>query len=1376
MIRLFIFLGFLLLIIDVHSFVWGNPGHGSEGLQPEGQGTEAPVPKRQIEVLGEQPGPVWKKKWDEARRLVREGDYAAASKLYQETLALKPDLEEVEWELVRVYMTLQDWDKAAELTEMLHEADPDRLDYLIALGGLMYKKGLFRRGLDLFSQALVIHPDDITSLQGVTEGLLSLGEKDKALPFLLKQAQLFPDDAFVRQRLARIYYEQGRYADAWPYLLSLSTNEHPDFASVLMAARVSQFLGQETLTIESWQHLLKIDPANLEAHKALADYYEKKAMPKETLPHLLAILRLEPENNELLQKIGYMLLADDQGERALSFFERYLKQNPNDRGVLQTVLEINLAFGGDRALTAYERYFGVEPIPDPKHLLHAARLYDTAGRYREAAALYKQILDRTPDNILILEALGKDLLALGEDALALPIWKRLASLSSGRVDIHRTIVALLTRLGQQDELLPMLEAIHSLDPADNKTTFTLAIFYREQGAFARSLALFDALKNLEPKEADFYWERGRLFESLNRPASALADYEQALNKGYITLKLRLSCVKLASRIGRLARVQHHLTLINQDFLATIEGRLLLAKIWSEMGFSREAQEIYQEVIDAKGRDRNGEKRAAWLGMAQGFRQEGRNYEAEQALRMILVHERSDMSALVGLFELALAKGQLEPAEFWFSRIALSGDESDVWQYESALLAAKKQPGRAVKICQGRLQSSSSGGKLWSEIQSTLAKFLAQDGRWEEAGGVYQEILARDEDCLAAWVGLADVYEHLGRPEEAKKVGLQAFTKASSDPGLLLELSGLYQAEGRYREMLFIVAEFLDRVPDSLKGHLLLASAKEGEGNLKEALAVLRSIDAEYPDNSQVRTALIRLLFRTGRFAESLERSIAYLANDPERPDILQSMARNLWALHRQNESISAYKAFLDPDISSVLSQVLEERNLPRPFPLPKRRTFLEVVTFSKGNEGAWVDAVMSPSFLLGDDARYSPELYETISSCYSGYQWQRLFAAELSARRAVKDREYYQAAKEFEILVREHPRDESLLFDLAGLYSRLERLGDEGEIYQRLYSLNNNFPGLDEALDRNQLKRRPKVLVGYGLERDVGWDGQKAMERSWGQVEFRTSPLVQNEFDLTTARIRYQSTEDLHSLRTKRAVFSWKTKLFDQISLSFGGGLEDPEETAKPEYGILDCSLAGKLGDKVEGRMGFVRDVVADTYNSIDRGIIREKTQGEISLDLTPRWLIGSDLGYGNYSDGNQIQEYTIWTSFIILPEPTFLRFRYTYDFKDTLHGSRSQSTPDDGLEAYVHPYWTPQDYWVKQASLLFKHYLTDIDFDRGIPRYYTAEYALGYNVNGHLIQTVEAKLFMEWTKHIIGETSAKFADSDTFRTREFWIAATYRW
>ena len=78
------------------------------------------TPDKDIIIVNKQAEePLWKKWWDAARMLAQEQRYDEAIEKYQAVLKQKPHIEEVSWELCKLYIAVEDYEQASILLDSL---------------------------------------------------------------------------------------------------------------------------------------------------------------------------------------------------------------------------------------------------------------------------------------------------------------------------------------------------------------------------------------------------------------------------------------------------------------------------------------------------------------------------------------------------------------------------------------------------------------------------------------------------------------------------------------------------------------------------------------------------------------------------------------------------------------------------------------------------------------------------------------------------------------------------------------------------------------------------------------------------------------------------------------------------------------------------------------------------------------------------------------------------------------------------------------------------------------------------------------------------------------------------------------------------------
>lgn len=138
---------------------------------------------------------------------------------------------------------------------------------------------------------------------------------------------------------------------------------------------------------------------------------------------------------------------------------------------------------------------------DPE-TLEQARTHHQEGRLDQAEALYKRILEETPDHPETLHLMGLMAFQRGKVDIAVDRITRAIQGAPSVGKYHGNLGSILLADGRDDEAAPHLETALSLDPDNAATHNSLAVIYRERGEIARSIEACDKALSLEPDQIE----------------------------------------------------------------------------------------------------------------------------------------------------------------------------------------------------------------------------------------------------------------------------------------------------------------------------------------------------------------------------------------------------------------------------------------------------------------------------------------------------------------------------------------------------------------------------------------------------------------------------------------------------------------------------------------------------------------------------------------------------------------------------------------------------------------------------------------------------------------------------------------------------------
>jgi tetratricopeptide (TPR) repeat protein len=696
------------------------------------------VPAEDITAITENQ-PKWMVLWELGRKLVREGELQDAVKVYALLLFREKNIDEARWELARIRVALGELDKAAVVLETILERSPKQVRTLNGLAYISQLNGHLERAVTLYQQvADDLDPENAVSLRGLSESLQALGRKNDALPYLEKLVRM-SNDMQSRTDLARSYYELGFYEKARPLSVSLASANNAALFHIRLAARIHSELGLEDLAAEYWRRIVSASPQDEEAHLWLSSFYDERKRYTDSLQNYLVLYTLNPDEPKYLFSISQAYMYRDKMEEALDYLNAYLSHKPYDQKAIRNLINIHVALGNEvETLSSLDRYFDIESYPSTGQLRQAAKLYDEVGRYHDAIPIYRQLLEKNPNDKRLLATLANDLLAIGEDEGALTILSDLARISPDNKEIYVAMAGLLEKLNRHDERILILEAIHALDPEDHDVTLDLVLLYTRQGKLEKSYALFSSIDDTHFTSVSLLEKRASIFLFHGMEQHALQDYEELLRIDNVRDDIRLKCIQINGSLGLIHGLEEHVAVLLPSLGITYgnyepgrenekddnlvlqrlghEKYLQLANSYRDAGKIEAALFMYQ-MLQAQFRDKESFYALVCTEIAQLYQSQGLKFKAEQALRMALLHGEDQWTAMSHLVRLGLAENNLDDAGIWLT------------------LLRYVRPERSALGVRPREDVNSLSESL--EIQRQLLEI-----QWDRAGGKFQAAIRK----------------------------------------------------------------------------------------------------------------------------------------------------------------------------------------------------------------------------------------------------------------------------------------------------------------------------------------------------------------------------------------------------------------------------------------------------------------------------------------------------------------------------------------------------------------------------------------------------------------------------------------------------------
>jgi len=195
---------------------------------------------------------------------------------------------------------------------------------------------------------------------------------DEALVHLQAAFHIYPDDLATGMAISQIYLASGRPAEAEKVIASMLERAPDQRGLNYSYAQVLTKLGRGAESIKYLERAVEVDPTFGLAIQQLVDVYQSTSQWQKAADVLQPLINDEPTNLDFQRQQGYFYLRAGMSEKARARFAALLAADPKDT----------------RA-----QYYLAESLSDLE-------------RYDEAEKLYRQLLEKTPDDADVLGSFG----------------------------------------------------------------------------------------------------------------------------------------------------------------------------------------------------------------------------------------------------------------------------------------------------------------------------------------------------------------------------------------------------------------------------------------------------------------------------------------------------------------------------------------------------------------------------------------------------------------------------------------------------------------------------------------------------------------------------------------------------------------------------------------------------------------------------------------------------------------------------------------------------------------------------------------------------------------------------------------------------------
>ena len=394
--------------------------------------------------------------------------------------------------------------------------------------------------------------------------------------------QLAPQDFRWPYYLALLYEAGGDLEKAGAHYQKALTLQPNDLAAGLGLARAELDQGRPEAAQKRFEQALELDPASAAAQVGLGEIAAAGRDFQRAVDHYEEALKLQPKASS----IHYPLAMAYRQLGAVDKARLHLSKKGDGPVTYSDTLMEELA----RAKTG--RW---------QRRQRANSLFD-AGKYDQAARIFRQMVAQDPTDAVVLMDLGTSLSQLGQIEEALEQFNAALRYSDSKSRIHYQMAVAFTQLGWEKQAIEHYRSAVESDPIFREAHFQLANVLMRQELFEEAIPHYRRVVELDPSNAFAHFmgamtlvRMQRWKEARQRLEEGLAALPDDTDLAHALARLLAACPEASIRDGQQA-LRLLQEVLKQKKSAEFENIETLAMAYAELGHFDRAIQVQRMMI------------------------------------------------------------------------------------------------------------------------------------------------------------------------------------------------------------------------------------------------------------------------------------------------------------------------------------------------------------------------------------------------------------------------------------------------------------------------------------------------------------------------------------------------------------------------------------------------------------------------------------------------------------------------------------------------------------------------------------------------------------------------------------------------------------
>jgi tetratricopeptide (TPR) repeat protein len=522
----------------------------------------------------------------------------AALPLLRKIVARDPSYPQARLLLARALNTAGEFPEARSTYQSYLERWPGDRDVRLEFAALLSWNKQYSAALEQYHYILKIDPHNLQARLGEARVLSWQGPLDESLAKYNDILSYVPDNEEALRGKAFVLLWMRRYEDAGRLFPQLAKQNPGDKDIQDAQARIARWKAEAAQREAQG----KVD-ALVQAASALAS----KDDYAQAIEQLSKAIALAPRD-DLRFQLGEYYLWGGQKTQAIEIFQKLSAEHPDNLDMLRELGNAQAQSSRlNDAVSTFRIY--LQRKQDPAVQLSLANVLRWLGKYEEAEAVYRQVLQSDPSSAPASIGLGYDLAGLGQYQQALQQLDATLRREPGNRECRLAKAQVLRWSGEHEKAIALLKAMQESQPQDPEIASILQSVRDEERQHAAEanarVAAVDVNEQIraaqealarDPKNPGTLRKLGELHQEKKDYKQAINYFEQALAQKPTDRSLRLELAQVSSWSGDYARsIAQYRELLNQE-PGNRDYRLQVARMLSWAGDKPESIKEYRQIL------------------------------------------------------------------------------------------------------------------------------------------------------------------------------------------------------------------------------------------------------------------------------------------------------------------------------------------------------------------------------------------------------------------------------------------------------------------------------------------------------------------------------------------------------------------------------------------------------------------------------------------------------------------------------------------------------------------------------------------------------------------------------------------------------------